>query len=241
MSDFKQLLKEMEEKREVVNREIPDDYRTAGTILGQKRRAEQDLLDLKEEFNKTLRSNSLFILPEGSDEEQMAFAEQANKLGCYLYDVDDFIESLVRDINPAIYKNQDLNATVLSQVTYELELLAGIAGINAFNQLVINGSVPEIKDKESLKKSITSLFQDQVGCEFMGVVAVNQLTDTAILTSFAGKVFPIVLTRTNKFNNSTLKDISKTNGSVFNFKLDPKLTDTYVKNVLKEAKKASGR
>jgi hypothetical protein len=162
-------------------------------VLGNKKRAKDDLINLFEEARNVVRENCTFILVTGSQDKK--FADIASEeYSCFTQVGEEFYEKLMSDINPRIYSNQISGPALFDLVGAAFEDMALSMGINSYPPLLFEQQFKKVlKDKKDATEVVTRAFNKKVGAEVVGYYSINSATSKVIDTNFEGSVVPIVL------------------------------------------------
>lgn len=211
------IIKKIKENRELAK--IDADTGNPNTLIarrGQKRRAEEDLKTLSEEYARALLNTAAFIVVTGSDSELFTkiAEEKFDTLGANgeaLYD------ELVDEIHPTLYEGKESVSNVFDVLGRVLENKALALGINEYPQLTFKDEYRrKIKDRADFKALVTTALNSQVGGELVGVHAVRSVVNKAIARNHAERLTPItILLKDEKTALEVGKDLSRLTPRVY--------------------------
>lgn len=161
--------------------------------LGRKRRAQEELTNLRERYIEELRFSAVFILVTGSNKD--VFTDVATKeFGCFSADPEGFYKNLADSIPPVLYDNRVTSAALFEVIGRHLEDRASEMHLLSYPQLIYkqryNRTVP---NKDGLIQLLKESVNEQVGPEISGIYTLRALADQAIKAGHEGRITPIVM------------------------------------------------
>lgn len=189
------VLEEMKKVRPMAEQDTDSGpVETITARRGQKRNAQEQLKNLRNEYSDMLLRTAAFIVTVGSEAE--AFNEAVTSDGsCLSAPAEGFYEDLAARVHPTLYQGKDPGANLFDVVSRHLEDKARELGITEYPQLLFKAQYRRMISSQSefvslLKQAVT----EQVGGEIVGINAVRSLTDKAIKAEHKLPVTPVLLT-----------------------------------------------
>ncbi len=216
MKSFKEIIEEIEEKKEIAGRDAGTDPKSRVVRLGKIKRAKEDLKELYLEYRQHIQSKAAFIICTGSTCAKFdSIAEGV--WGCFSVDPEEFYEDITCEVDKRHYTNQISSRALFDLVGSAIEEKAHQVGIIGYPALIFENKYKKLlHNKEEMLAVVKQAFNDKVGAEVVGLDAIEKVARKAVNEGFIGKTAPIVLiAKDEKLAKSLHKDLKKISRNVF--------------------------
>ena len=165
---------------------------------GLKRAAVEAISRAKNDYRKELLASTVFIVVTGSNRDAFTELATSEAFGCFSTDPEEFFTDLAARISPpqvkpSLFGRESVQAlfsiaqNVLADKNLELDIVS-------YPPLYFNDKYNRgVKSAEDFVTLIKSAIVDQVGCEVVGINAINSIVGSAIERKHAAEVTPLIL------------------------------------------------
>lgn len=195
MSELKSLMSKIIETKRLAKTNADDalNAHVRRALMGNIKRAKEDLNTLFEEYRNLVKLNCAFILVTGSQSDK--FAEIArDEFQCFELTGNSFYEDLISEISPRMYENQTSGPALFDMVGTAFENIALNMGIIGYPPLIFEQQFKKmLTNKEQMLNIIRDAFNKKIGSEVVGYYALDKVAYQAIDCEFEGKIVPIIV------------------------------------------------
>lgn len=179
---------------------------TRHTREGMKRRAQEDLVDLKNEYRNALLQSATVVVVTGPQAGELLTLAGGHSLTS---SSDNFTEELLKQVDSRAYLNRCVDGTYFMALTNALESVGEQIGVRSFPQLNFKSNYSKIVETLEQAKALTEeVVINEVGGELLGVYAVSKNVDNALLNRHVDKFTPVLLRVDNETSAlKVLKDM----------------------------------
>lgn len=192
-TNLKELGEDIKKQRDIANSDPGTDVNVRRMRLGNIMQAKEKLRGLTQEYRKALISRSTFIVVTGSLSKK--FAELAeSEFICFSVCADDFYNEVVKNVPPQFYQNVSSSQNLFEHIAQGIEEKARVMDVESYPALVFESKFKKnLKSKEEMVQLAKAAINDRIGAEFVGIDALDKITQRVIDSELSGKTIPVVL------------------------------------------------
>lgn len=183
---------------------------------GNKRAAESQLEDLKNEYRRSLLSGSTFVIVTGAGSKDLVDLANADNKS-FGTDSEDLYQKIVAKLDERSYMGKSVANSVFNDLSGSLREVAQEIGIRTYPQMHFKAEYAEtITSEEQLVKLTKRAVNDHLGSEMVGINAISSILENAILRGHAETYTPVLLnTKDDKLAVTLSNDLKKLSRNVF--------------------------
>lgn len=195
MTDLKTLVQTLRETQERANIDIESiSWQTRPSVSMMKRDAEEQLVKLREEYSRRVRSNSLGMFIFGEPERVAQFTKIAGEeAGVLVVNGAEAFESLADQIEPSFGLSREFGATQLGILHNALNNKRKDLGIRAM-QMPRLKDLAVSRDRAETTDMVRRMIHDAVGDDFLRIAVDFKINQEAVSREFAESILPVAVT-----------------------------------------------
>lgn len=213
---LEQILEEINQQKKIAEIDLDSvSPRVYPYKKGQVESAKNKLESLYIEYKNELLNRSVFILVTGDESKEFARIA-SEEYECFAIEANEFYSEIVENIDPQLYKNKTVSASIFDVLDNVLENKMKNLDIVSYNSLMFNTKYQKtIKSKEDMIKIAEEAINDIVGGEIIALDALEKTSKQAVNKNYKSKIVPILIyTEDSGLINSLSYDIIKINPRV---------------------------
>ena len=216
--NLKELVVNIKEKRRVINlkKVDSDNPHVTRNVAAQKRRAQEDLKELFNDYRNVIGTSALFMIVSGSKSKDFVDIATGEKFGCFACSANEFYDKIMSDISPRLYMGKSCNSTIFDIVSTNFAEMALDLDIISFPALVFERKWSKvIKDREQLRDVVSQAFNQKVGSEVVALFAIDKVAKQGFEQEFDGKFLPIIMEVSEELLENIATDFKKITPNVY--------------------------
>jgi len=210
-------MKQIQEKSTVANDNLEDATNSTRAMRqGNKRAAQDALVDLKNDYRRLMLSSSVFILSTGP--HAVSLGELAtSETQAFSLDSKDLYRKIASKIDSRAYLNMVVTSSIMNNVSNALEEVAKEIGVREYAHMHFKSEYSRmISSQEDFVDLIKQIVNDGPGSEMVGIYAINTILEQALERGHSEGFTPIILTTTDDQLAVTLsKDLKRLSPNVY--------------------------
>jgi hypothetical protein len=188
------ILKEIKEKKAIVNADLDLNSPTARNMRDRQNSAKIRIEQLQVDYRNALLNQTVFIIMYGADAEKMAKVAEKD-FGSYAVNAETLFDRIANEVPANVYAGKNASPSLFDIISHALEGVAAEAGVTSFPQPIFRNSKHGrvLGSKADLTTLIKQVISEDVGSELIAVHAVTATFLKALDNEFNGRVYPVVL------------------------------------------------
>lgn len=187
------VLKEIKENKTIAEQDLSAvDPRALPYKKGIVNRAKENLEELYVKYKNEILKRAIFILVTGDSDE--SFAQTAEEFGCFTLDAKTLFKEITDKLDPQLYLDKNLNASVFDIVGNILEDKMKEMDIVSYNAVIFDQKLQRhVRSKQEMVDVVKDAINLSVGTEVVGLDALERVTKEAVNKEYKSKTVPILL------------------------------------------------
>jgi hypothetical protein len=170
----------------------PNDYKVYHGKVGAQRRAKEDLERLFMEYKQEIKHMILFIIVAGNGAKKFADVCEKHRWG-FSYDASQFYRDLTHDIDPLNWKGKAFGPGVVDILSRKIEDKADECDVVEHNLILFEHQHAQtIETLEQLTSHVATIFNEQIGVEFVAYDILNKMAIRGVEEKFDGSDMPVL-------------------------------------------------